>query len=216
MPMGARPNQPIVVQQVGVMHNSFVTLKLIELKRPIGVRLWSPFEYEEAGLGFTRNWWYHGPVYPDSTSSFLRAFENATEVARVELDDEVHIDHYADVPDLRGTALEIQFIEVQTDHRLEGIGSAVVRLLQGLYPDRRLVAFSEGADGFWSSLGWSCHLHADPEEAPRYRPLFIATAAPEGSSWQQGASSHLSAIDGHPDRGASDLPQASNANDRQD
>lgn len=173
--MGSGLNQPIVAQQVGVVHNSLVTLEITEMMRPIGVRLWFPFEHAEAGLGFTQDWWANSPVYPDSTSRFLRAFENASEVARIELDDEVHIDHYTDVPDLRGTALEIQLIEVHSEHRLRGIGSSLVRIIQGLFPARRLVAFSEGADGFWSSLRWSRHLHADPEEAPLCRPLFIAS-----------------------------------------
>ena len=42
---------------------------------------------------------------------------------------------------------------------MEGIGSAVVRLLQDDHPGRRLVAFSEGAEGFWSSVGWDRYEH---------------------------------------------------------
>lgn len=154
-----------------------MNLTLVELDRPTGERLWFPFTYEEAGLGFTDTWWYRGPVYLYSKSTFLRAVENNNEVARVHLDDEVEIDHYAGVPHLGGTALQIQFIEVHADHRLRGIGHAVIDLLHESHPDRRLVAYSEGADGFWSSLGWSQHLYADPEMASRCQPLFIQPEA---------------------------------------
>src|SRR6185437_15518000 len=85
---------------------------------------------------------------------FLRVVEKDDEVARVHLENEVEVDHYADVPSLGASALAIQFIEVHNNHRLRGIGHGVIDLLQNRYPDRRLVAFSEGADGFWSSLGW--------------------------------------------------------------
>lgn len=153
-----------------------MTLTLVELDRPAGARPWYPFTYEEAGRGFNSQWWYRA-IYPESKSIFLRILENNNEVARVHLDNEVGIDHYADVPPLGATALEIQFIEVHQHHRGRGIGRTVIDLLCKRYPDRRLVAFSEGADGFWSSLGWRRHLHADPEMAPLYRPLFIQPQA---------------------------------------
>lgn len=154
-----------------------MSLTLLELNRPVGERIWFPFTYEEAGLGFNHGWWYDRPVYPGSKSTFLRVLENNDEVARVELHNEFEIDHYADVPPLGATALEIQFIEVHDDHRGRGIGHAVIDLLRSRYPDRRLVAFSEGADGFWSSLGWRRHLHADPKRVPYFRPLFIQPQA---------------------------------------
>jgi GNAT superfamily N-acetyltransferase len=152
-------------------------LTLAELDRPVGERFWFPFTYDEAGRGFNHQWWYSHPVYPDSRSIFLRVLENDTEVARVHLADEVDISHYADVPPLGATALKIHLIEVHDDHRGRGIGRAVIDLLHNRYPDRRLVAFSEGADGFWSSLGWRRHLHADPEEALNFQPLFIQPRA---------------------------------------
>ncbi|GAA1765299.1 hypothetical protein [Luedemannella helvata] len=154
-----------------------MSLTLVELKRPAGERHWFPFTDEEAGLGFTHQWWYNNPIHPGFRGVFLRVLENDIEVARVELDNEVRIDHYADVPSLGATALEIQFIEVHSDHRRRGIGHAVIDLLRNRYPGRRLVAFSEGVDGFWSSLGWRRHLHANPEDAPYFRPLFIQPRA---------------------------------------
>jgi hypothetical protein len=154
-----------------------MSLTLVELERPVGERFWFPFTHEEAGLGFNNQWWYRRLVYRHSKSIFLRVLENNDEVARVHLDNEVGIDHYADVPPLGATALEIQFIEVHNNPRGRGIGHAVIELLHNRYPDRRLVAFSEGADGFWSSLGWRRHLHANPKEASYFRPLFIQPPA---------------------------------------
>lgn len=154
-----------------------MNLELVEIGRPQGERLWFPFTHEEAGLGFTRQWWYGNPVYPGSQSTFLRVMHKDMEVARVHLDDEVDFGHYAGVPRLGAAALDIQFIEVRDAHRLRGIGRTAIQLLQSRYPDRRLVAFSEGADGFWSSLGWSRHVHADPDWAQHYRPLFIQPEA---------------------------------------
>jgi hypothetical protein len=47
----------------------------------------------------------------------------------------------------------------------------MVKELERRFPNRRLLAFSEEADGFWTSLGWERFDHPD---GPRfYRPLFI-------------------------------------------
>jgi ribosomal protein S18 acetylase RimI-like enzyme len=93
------------------------------------------------------------------------------EVARVELYDHVETSHYIGAPSLGAEALEIQFIEVATDCRRQGVATDVVRRLMAAHPDRRLVAFSEEADEFWVSLGWDRYDHPD---GPRlYRPLFV-------------------------------------------
>lgn len=156
--------------------NDDVNVTLVEIDPPVGDRVWFPFSYEEAGRGFTLDWWYRGPVYPGSRRTFLRGLKAGDEVARIELDDAVGIDHYAGVPHLGFTGLEFQFIEVRADHRLRGIGHAVIDRLYDRYPDCRLVAFSEDADGFWSSLGWDRHVHAEPEQARFYGPLYIQPA----------------------------------------
>lgn len=148
-------------------------LDLVELVRPPDERFWFPFDFDEAGDGFNLDWWHNGPVYPDSESSFLRIVDGATEVCRVRLGHSVSIDHYANVPVLGTTGLEVGLIEVRAGLRCRGIGGAVVDLLAGRYPDRRMAAFSEGADGFWAGLGWSRHLPSEPEDIPFYRPLFI-------------------------------------------
>lgn len=149
-----------------------VDLVLIEKRRGSDDRsLWQPFVNNE---GFTEYWW-SGTVTYDST--FLEVRSEGIEVARVELDEHVHIEHYLDVPLLGDVALEIQLIEVHKEHRRQGIATEVLRLLAQAHPERRLVAFSEEADQFWDSLGWRRH---EPPET-LMRPLYIQ---PEG--WPTG------------------------------
>jgi GNAT superfamily N-acetyltransferase len=128
---------------------------------------WVPFEPSDQ---FTSAWW-DDPPYLDDDPWFVQALLDGEDVARVNLDPEVHIDHYAGVPDLGGSGLEIAFFEVSAAHQRRGIGTAVIRSLVAEHPDRRFVAFSEEADEFWVSLGWERFLNAtDPDH---YRPLFI-------------------------------------------
>jgi hypothetical protein len=153
-------------------------LTLVQLDRPMGERFWFPFAYEEAGDGFNGQWWYNSPVYPSDPDIFLRAFEGDNEVARIHLiDEKIDIDHYVDVPSLGASVLKIHLLEVRNGHRGCGIGRGVISLLHNRYPNRRLVAFSEGADGFWSSLGWRQHMFGDTERPFSYQPLFIQPAA---------------------------------------
>jgi ribosomal protein S18 acetylase RimI-like enzyme len=148
-------------------------LVLVELGRPAGVHLWAPFPPDEAGAGFNQGWWYDRPVPPRSRSIFLRVLEGRKEVARLKLDDDFRVVDYVDVPLLGAIALEIQYIEVHGAHHGRGVGTEVIKLVRERYPDRRLVAFSAEAEGFWSSLGWRRHLHIDPDLARRQAPLFI-------------------------------------------
>ena len=97
------------------------------------------------------HWWSRIRLYD---AVFFEVRSEGIEVARVELDEHVHIEHYPDVPLLGDAALEIQLIEVHQKHRRQGIATEVVRLLARAHPERRLVAFSEEADQFWDSLGW--------------------------------------------------------------
>jgi GNAT superfamily N-acetyltransferase len=118
--------------------------------------------------GFNADWWR--PRAGDNLRH-VQVRRDGVEVARVLLDEVVHIDYYVDTPPLGATALQIELIEVSGKHRLQGIGREVVRRLAQLHSDRRLVAFSEGADEFWQSLGWQRHeRRIDPESC---QPLFI-------------------------------------------
>lgn len=75
-------------------------------------------------------------------------------------------------PVIGAERLEIQFIEVAIEARGRGIGTRVLQSLGKRHPDRRLLAYSEGADGFWTSLGWQRFDH--PDGQPQLdRALFI-------------------------------------------
>jgi hypothetical protein len=77
---------------------------------------------------------------------------------------------YTDVPQLGPERLKIHLIEVATAARRRKIGTRVVQGLTERLPDRRLLAYSEGADLFWSSLAsWERFDHPDG----RHQPLFI-------------------------------------------
>lgn len=144
-------------------------LQLIERRHPVNDDRysWRPFSLSQ---NFNDQWW-HRPPYRSNSQWFIDVPRCGEEVARVELDDDVSADHYTGTPRLGASALEIQFLEVSVAHRCQGIGTTVVHLLRERCPSRRLVAFSEGADGFWSSLGWRRYDH--PEGPRFYRPLFI-------------------------------------------
>lgn len=132
---------------------------------------WLPFEHDDR---FRRDWW-EAPYLCGNENVCVQVWQGSVEVARVLLDEVVGISHYAGAPLLDGIALKIQFFEVAAGHRGEGIGSAVVRLLEDAHQGRRLVAFSEGADGFWSSLGWDRYEHG--EEPGRFQALFVQPGA---------------------------------------
>ena len=132
-----------------------------------GREKWAP-PFDEHD-GFNDGWW-NMTMGEAPTSSYLQVFRNGTEVARVELDDDTDISHYAGTPDLGEAGLRIVFFEVSDEHRRQGIGTAVIRHLAELHPDRRLIAFSE-ADDFWSKLKWLPHFHSG--EGPDCQVLFI-------------------------------------------
>ena len=138
---------------------SLVELELLERNRT------APYTHHD---GFNATWWR-----PRTRGNFthLQVRRDDVEVARVLLDDVVHIDFYADTPPLGATALQIELIEVSSEYRRQGIGREVVRRLAQLHPTRRLVAFSEGADEFWISLEWRRYERRDAPE--RSQLLFI-------------------------------------------
>jgi predicted acetyltransferase len=138
---------------------ALVELELLELDRT------APYTQHD---GFNADWWR--PRAGDNYTH-LQVHLDGVEVARVLLDEVVHIEYYVDTPPLGATALQIELIEVSDKHRRQGMGREVVHRLAQLRPDRRLVAFSEGADKFWESLKWRRHKRrVEPE---RSQPLFI-------------------------------------------
>ena len=148
-----------------------MNLELVTVQ-PGGRRKYAP-PFDEHD-GFTDRWW-GGPMDDESRYEYIQVLRDDAEVARVKLDQTVGIAHYEGTPDLGDVALEIQFIEVSEKHRLQGIGAAVLHRLAELHPDRRLVAYSEGADDFWSRVGWQAYYHPE-KRGPRPRTLFIQPA----------------------------------------
>jgi GNAT superfamily N-acetyltransferase len=145
-------------------------LKLIEHRPPAGVSRyeWQPYVRH---AGFTYAWWHRlwdlGHRY-----SLWSVVDGDVEIARIELDQEVHYDHYNGVPYLERDVLEVDFFEVSAPLRGQGLGRAVLELVAERNPGSRLVAFSEEADGFWAGLGWARYDH--PDGFPSYRPFFVA------------------------------------------
>lgn len=139
-----------------------MNLELVTVQRGGRSKYAPPFDEHD---GYTEHWW-NRPMGNEPESRFIQVLSDGVEVARVELDEKVGIAHYEGTPDLGDVALEIQFIEVSDKYQRQGIGAAVVHRLAELHPHRRLVAYSEGADDFWSKLGWRPYYHP-VERGPR-------------------------------------------------
>lgn len=69
-----------------------------------------------------------------------------------------------------GKTIQIELFEVARSARRSGFGTAVIEQLSSRYEGTWLMAFSEGADDFWGSLGWVCYRH--PSD-PGRQALFI-------------------------------------------
>ena len=116
-----------------------VILEFVEKRRGAENRYaWTPLE---ESAEFTPDWW-DDPPYLLNDPWYVQVLSDVVEVARVELDNTVHVNHYDGAPHLGSTALEIQFIEVARQFRRRAVGTAVVRELAATNPGRRLVAFS--------------------------------------------------------------------------
>lgn len=103
------------------------------------------------------------------TAKFFGVAVDGVEVARVELVEAVYPVDYVGVPAFGWEMLKIQLLEVAVDRRGEGLGTRVVSGLCEVFPDRRFLAFSEGADEFWDSVGWDRFEHPDG----RHQSLFV-------------------------------------------
>ncbi|WP_198663566.1 GNAT family N-acetyltransferase [Jiangella endophytica] len=128
---------------------------------------WQRFELSEH---FNERWWNEPRLFDDSATYFEVRLDGV-EVARVELDDRVGFARDFGAPQLGAAALEIQFIEVAPAYRGRGIGTEVVTRIAALHPGCRLMALSEHADEFWSSLGWQ--RYERPERHLRGQPLYL-------------------------------------------
>lgn len=152
-----------------------MTLDFVDLRRGSADRYSWIVPFDSSIVYQNEQWWDDVRYYYVGDPWFVQVLEDGVEMARVELDEDVEIEHYAHVPTIGTERLEIQFIEVAAAACGRGVGTRVVRGLAERYPDRRLLAYSEEADGFWASLGWERFDHPDGE--PQFhRALFIQPA----------------------------------------
>jgi GNAT superfamily N-acetyltransferase len=147
-----------------------VDLELVDHRRGSADKYsWLP-QFDWAVAYDNQRWWDEVRYYHDGEPWFVQVLKDGSEVARVELDDPGGINPtYANVPAIGPERLEIQFIEVAARVRGRGIGAQAVLALTERHRDRRLFAYSEGADRFWTSFGWERFDHPDG----RHRALFI-------------------------------------------
>lgn len=157
-----------------VSYAARMILEFVEFRRDAADdRRWRPsFDWSVA---YEHEHWWDGRANGVSAPWFIQVLEDGTEVARVEFDDPGGVNpEYANVPQLGGERLEIQYIEVATGARCSKIGTRAVRALEDQHPGRRLFAYSENADRFWASLGWEPFYDSRP--GPPGRTLFIQPA----------------------------------------
>jgi hypothetical protein len=109
----------------------------------------------DSAVAYENEHWWDAAPYLVEDPWYVQVLEDSVEVARVELAEEVGIEHCTAVPAIGAERLEIQFVEVAMAARGRRVGTWVVRGLAARHPGRRLVAYSEGADGFWTSLGFA-------------------------------------------------------------
>jgi hypothetical protein len=145
-----------------------VTLQFIDHRRSTADRSWlPPFDWS---IVYENDRWWNEVRYSFDPPWFVQVLVDGVEVARVEFDDPGVINpEYTAVPAVGSERLEIQFIEVATEARLGGLGTQVVRALEDRHADRRLFAYSQQADRFWTKLGWERFEHPNGIN----RPLFI-------------------------------------------
>lgn len=144
------------------------SLTLLELEPwREGRVLYKPFEDSDR---FNDRWWsdYLTDYRPDRDLFFaLRHGEQEVARIEVELSDPSNAD-YGFKP--AGPCAIIRFIEVAGGLECKGIGTRAVSLLSDAVQARHLVAFSEGADGFWSTLGCDRYDHPDGR---LFQPMFV-------------------------------------------
>lgn len=145
-----------------------LTLKLIDLRPGLSDDRWWMPPFDEAVIYANPHWW-NPLLYDTEHPWYVQVLETGAEVARIELNEDVDIEHYANVPAIGSERLEIAFIEVATTECGRGIGTQAVQALERRHHGRRLLAYSEEADGFWASLGWEPFHHPDGDK----RILFI-------------------------------------------
>jgi ribosomal protein S18 acetylase RimI-like enzyme len=144
------------------------TLTLMRL-RPLaeGGVVFKPFSPSD---DFSDEWWVDSIVgYDPTEQQFYGVFDGQHEVARIEVEIVPDLGEEYPAPSASGPYAVIHFFEVSEDHRRRGHGTRAVDLLESHYGGLSLVAFSEGADEFWDSVGWERHENSvEPGSRTRY------------------------------------------------
>lgn len=146
------------------------TLTLMRLKPDTsGAVIHKPFS---ASDDFTDGWWDDTIYGFEPCQHFYSFYYSQHEVARVEVEIQDVLSEEYEPPEHPAPYAVIHFFEVSEDHRRKGYGTEAVQLITDRYEAMPLVAFSEGADDFWGSLGWARHQHkVEPEHS---RPMYVS------------------------------------------
>lgn len=131
--------------------------------------------------GFHDDWWDDRVGRVDTGHyDWLSFVDQGEEVARAEIDYDATLGGDYTGPPFPRDVIDVTFIEVRKDRRRNGIGRAVMAHIVDRYPGRVLIAFSEEADEFWSSIGWYRRPRVDGDT--NYRPLFVWDGRAESES----------------------------------
>lgn len=130
---------------------------------------WQPYARD---AGFTYEWWHRlwdlGHRY-----SLWSVVDGDVEIARIELDQEVHYDHYNGVPHLGPNVLEVDFFEVSAALRRQGLGRAALELVA---ERNRVGRWSRSArKRTRSGLAWAGPGTTIPTGSRRTGPFFVAS-----------------------------------------
>lgn len=131
----------------------------------------SPFE---RSADFREGWWDNVPrAYDNGDMEFLsfRIADSEVARARISLNKQPGSDY--GVPWLASGYAELERLEVASRYRQPrtGIGTRAIQAVIDRHRDVGLLAYSEGADGFWDTLGW--HRFEHPDGMPSGRPLYV-------------------------------------------
>ena len=131
----------------------------------------------DPAVGFNDSWWHDQAERVSdagfSGKEYLQFLAKGTEIGRAEIIDCSLSDSYVGI-NAPVRSKEICFFEIRQDTRRCGYGAAFAQHLVERYPMTPLIAFSEGADEFWSGIRWHYYPRKDGEEWPRYRNLYIS------------------------------------------
>lgn len=145
-------------------------LTLMSLKPDTtGAVICKPFSSSD---DFTDGWWDDAIYGFEPSQHYYSLYDGQHEVVRVEVEVQDTLADEYELPVHPGPYAVIHFFEVSEDHRRRGYGAEAVQLIDDRYEDMPLVAFSEDADLFWGSLGWSKFEHKT--EPLHSRPMYVS------------------------------------------